>query len=69
MILDQFLTNWFVKSLLPLFAQDVVMGVVTTEEEAIAHTQYLNLVYSQLGVLYDILRYAPHPLLDPSRPT
>ena len=69
MILDQFLTDWFVKSLLPPIAQDVAMGGVTTEEEAIFLAQYLNLVYSQSWVLYDIIKDAPCSSLDPSRPT
>ena len=30
-----------------------------TEEQAIAHAQYLELVYSQFGTLYDILPNAP----------
>ena len=46
MILDQLLTDWFVKSFLQPIARDVVIRGVTTEEEAISHTQYLDLVYS-----------------------
>ena len=69
MIVDQFLTNWFVKSLLPPISRDVTMGGVTKEEEVISRAQYLNLVYSQSGVLYDIIKYAPHTSLYPSLPT
>ena len=43
---DQILTNWFTKSLLPPIARDVAMGGAITEEQAIAHAQYLDLVYS-----------------------
>ena len=31
------------------------MGACVTEEQAIARAQYLDLVYSQSGTLYDIL--------------
>ena len=44
---DQLLANWFTKSLLPPIARDVAMGGIVTEEQAISHTQYLDLVYSQ----------------------
>ena len=66
MIPDQFLIDWFVNSLLPPIARDVAMGGVTTKEEAISRAQYLNLFYFQFGMLYDIIRDAPHPSLDPS---
>ena len=55
----QFLTYLFVKSLLPPIAHDIVVGGVTIEEQAIARAQYLDLVYSQFGVLYDIIKDAP----------
>ena len=44
------------------------MGGVVTEEKAISHAQYLDLVYSQLGTLYDLIPHAPRPTTDPSRP-
>lgn len=69
MILDHFLTYWFVKFLLPPIARDVMIWGVTIEEEAIFHTQYLDFVHSQSGELYGIIRGTPHPSLDPSRPT
>ena len=31
--------------------------------------QYLDLVYSQSGTLYDLIPHAPRPTTDPSRPT
>ena len=35
------------------------MGACVTEEQAIVHAQYLDLVYSQSGTLYDYLSDAP----------
>ena len=37
------------------------MGACVTEEQAIAHAQYLDLVYSQSGTLYELLPDAPRP--------
>jgi hypothetical protein len=37
------------------------MGGVVTEEQAIIRAQYLDLVYSQMGTLYDLLPDLPHP--------
>ena len=54
---DQLLSDWFTKSLLPPIAHDVAMGGAVTEEQAISHAQYLDLVYSQSGTLYDLI---PH---------
>jgi hypothetical protein len=59
---DQLLAEWFTKSLLPSIARDVTMGGVVTEEHAISHAQYLDLVYSQTGTLYDLIPNAPHPV-------
>jgi hypothetical protein len=44
------------------------MGNIVTEEQAINHAQYLDLVYSQSDTLYDLIPNAPHPSNDPSRP-
>jgi hypothetical protein len=44
------------------------MGNVVTEEQAIIHAQYLDLVYSQSDTLYDLIPNAPHPSNDPTRP-
>ena len=38
-----------------------------TEEQAISHSQYLDLVYSQSSTLYDIIPQAPRPTYDPSK--
>jgi hypothetical protein len=37
------------------------MGGFVTEEQAISRAQYLDLVYSQTGTLYDLLPDAPRP--------
>jgi hypothetical protein len=56
---DQLLVEWFTKSLLPPIARDVAMGGVVTEEESIACAQYLDLVYSQSGTLYELIPNLP----------
>jgi hypothetical protein len=66
---DQLLAEWFTKSLLPPISRDVAMGGVITEEEAISHAQYLDLVYSQSGTLYELILNAPHTSTDPSKPS
>jgi hypothetical protein len=68
-ILDQLLAEWFTKSLLPHISRDVSMGGVVTEEEAIARAQYLDLVYSQSGTLYELIPNATHATNDPSKPS
>jgi hypothetical protein len=52
---DQLLADWFTKSLLPPISHDVAMGGIVTEEQAITRAQYLDLVYSQSGTLYDLI--------------
>jgi hypothetical protein len=66
---DQLLAEWFTKSLLPPITRDVAMGGVVTEEEAIARAQYLDLVYSQSGTLYELIPNATHATNDPSKPS
>jgi hypothetical protein len=66
---DQLLAEWFTKSLLPPIARDVAMGGVVTEEEAIARAQYLDLVYSQSGTLYELIPNATRTHTDPSKPS
>ena len=56
---DQVLTHWFTTSFVNNICEDIAMGRCVTEEQAIARAQYLYLVYSQLGTLYDILTDAP----------
>ena len=45
------------------------MGACVTEEQAIARAQYLDLVYSQSGTLYDYLPDAPRPGTSKAPPT
>jgi hypothetical protein len=45
------------------------MGGVVTEEEAIARAQYLDLVYSQSGTLYELIPNATRATNDPSKPS
>jgi hypothetical protein len=68
-ILDQLLAEWFTKSLLPQIACDFSMGGVVTKEEAIARAQYLDLVYSQSGTLYELIPNATHATNDPYKPS
>lgn len=42
------------------------MGGCVTEDQAIVCVQYLDLVYSQSGTLYDLLPNAPRPSTDPA---
>jgi hypothetical protein len=58
---DQLLAEWFMKSFVNDISKDISMGGVVTEEQAISHAQYLDLVYSQMGTLYDLLPDAPRP--------
>jgi len=55
----EFLLEWFLKSLLPYISKDISTFGVTTEEEAIVKAQQLNLIYSQSGILYEIIPDAP----------
>jgi hypothetical protein len=50
-------------------ARDVAMGGVVTEEEAISRAQYLDLVYSQSGTLYELIPNATCATNDPSKPS
>ena len=68
-ILDIILVEWFTKSLLPSIARDVTMGGAVTKEQAIAQAQYLDLVYSQSGTLYDFLPNVARANTDPSKPS
>ena len=44
------------------------MGGAITKEKDISWAQYLDLVYSQSGTLYDLIPQAPHPSTDPTKP-
>jgi hypothetical protein len=62
----QLLVEWFTKSLIGPIAHDVAMGGVVTEEQAISHAQYLDLVYFQTGTLYDLIPDAPLRSTNPT---
>ena len=64
---DILLAEWFTKSLLLPISRDVAMGGMVTEEETIARAQYLDLVYSQSGTLYDLLPNVARANADPSK--
>ena len=51
--------DWFIKSLLPSITEDVAKGGVVTEEQFIARAQYLDLIYTQSGMLYEKIPNAP----------
>ena len=50
---DRLLAGWFIKSLLPSITKDVAKGGVITEDKFISHAQYLDLIYTQSGTLYE----------------
>lgn len=56
---DQLLAEWFIKSLLPSITKDVAKGGFVIEEKVIANAQYLDLIYTQSGTLYDKITDAP----------
>ena len=60
-LLDQLLAEWFTKSFVNKIGKYIAMGGVVTEEKAIICSQYLDLVYSQTGTLYDLLLDLPCP--------
>jgi hypothetical protein len=66
---DQLLDEWFTKYILPPIYRDITMGGVVSEEESIAQAQYLDLVYSEYGTLYELIPNAPHTSIDPSKPS
>jgi subtilase family serine protease len=62
----EFLLEWFLNSLLPYILKDVSTSRVTSEEEAIFKAQ-LDLIYSQFGMIYEIIFYAPWSKYDPRK--
>lgn len=50
---DQLLVECFIKSLLPSITEDVAKGGVVAKEQVIACAQYLDLIYTQSGTLYE----------------
>jgi hypothetical protein len=49
------------KSFMNDIDHDIAMGGVVTKEQAINRSQYVDLVYSQTGTLYELLPNAPCP--------
>ena len=62
------LLEWFLKSLLPYISKDVSTSGVTNEEESILSAQQLDLIYSQFGILYEIIPKALRPTHDVENP-
>jgi hypothetical protein len=63
----KFLLEWFLKSLVPQLSKDVATSGVFFEEDAIMRAQQFELIYSQSGLLYNILSDAPQSILDKTR--
>jgi hypothetical protein len=55
------LAEWFTKSFVNKIGKEIAMGGVVMEEQDISRAQYLDLVYSQMGTLYDLLPDLPRP--------
>jgi hypothetical protein len=53
------------KSLFTYISKDVSTSGVTSEEEAIFKSQQLDLIYTQSGMLYEILLGTPRSNYDP----
>ena len=59
--LDQLLVQWFIKSMLPSITKYVVKGIFVTEEKIISRDQYIDLMYTQSGILYDKISNVMQP--------
>jgi hypothetical protein len=66
---DQLLAEWFTKSFMNEIGKEIAMGGVVMEEQAIIRAQYLDLVYSQMGTLYDLIPDLPRPNTSSSSTT
>ena len=53
---------------MPYISKDVSTSGVTNEEEAILKAKQLDLIYSQYGILYEIILDAPTPTLSFEKP-
>jgi hypothetical protein len=65
--MDQLLEDCFTKYLQPPTARDVYMEGVVSKDHLINHAQYLDLLYSQSGTLYDLILHAPRLSNDLSK--
>jgi hypothetical protein len=63
----KFLLEWFLKYLLPYILKDVSTSGLTTKEESIFKSQLLDLIYSQFGMLYEIILDTPQSNYDPRK--
>lgn len=63
---DQLLTEWFTKSFVPKIEKYLAMGGCVIEEEVITRAQYIDLVYSKFGNLYELLLDASRPSTNPA---
>ena len=68
-ISNALLADWFTKSLLQKISCNVAMSGAVTKEDVIICAKHLDLIYSQLGTLYDIIPQAPRPLNDKPQTT
>jgi hypothetical protein len=59
--------EWFLKSLVPCISKDITNFGVLLEKEAIMRVQQLELIYSQYGMLYEILSNAPQSILGKAK--
>ena len=66
---DALLADWFTKSLLPKISRDVAMSGAVIEDDVIRRAQHLDLIYSQLGTLYDIIPQTPRTSNNKPRTT
>jgi hypothetical protein len=62
-----FLLEWFLKSLVPQLSKDVATSGVFSEEYSIMRAQQFEPIYSQSGLLYNILWDAPRSILDKTK--
>ena len=64
MVPPNFLLEWFLKSLLTYISKDIATSGVFSEEKVIFHVQQLELIYSQLGMLCDIMSNTSKSMLE-----
>jgi hypothetical protein len=62
-----FLLEWFLKYLVPQLSKDITTFIFFYEEDDIMRAQLFELIYSQFGLLYNILLDAPCSILDKTR--
>jgi hypothetical protein len=65
----ELLLKWFLKSLLPYISKDVSTSRVTIEEEVIFKDQKLDMIYSQSGIMSEIISDVLQSNIDPTKPS